>query len=199
MEQQLPAGLGEGEIAEFVEDDEVEAGEIVSEPSLAASARLSLELIDEIDGGEEAAARSRSDAASRNGDGQVRLARAGRDSDMAPGFRRARCPWASPTVAIASLIWAMMETRLPGHYEWRLGGEAWLGARDPRKAWSAALASRRNRAEGTPSRSFEQAEPSRYQGRGLLGVIDGLSSKGIEGEDDVAWRKNLLRQFGYKL
>ena len=27
------------------------------------------------------------------------------------------------------------------------------------------------------------------QGRGLLGVIDGLSPKGIEGEDDVAWRK----------
>jgi len=25
------------------------------------------------------------------------------------------------------------------------------------------------------------------QGRGLLGVIDGLSPKGIEGEDDVAW------------
>jgi uncharacterized protein len=37
------------------------------------------------------------------------------------------------------------------------------------------------------------------QGRGLLGVIDGLSPKGIEGEDDVAWRKNLLRQLGYKL
>ena len=37
------------------------------------------------------------------------------------------------------------------------------------------------------------------QGRGLLGVIDGLTPKGIEGEDDVAWRKNLLRQFGYKL
>ena len=37
------------------------------------------------------------------------------------------------------------------------------------------------------------------QGRGLLGVIDGLSPKGTEGEDDVAWRKNLLRQFGYKL
>lgn len=37
------------------------------------------------------------------------------------------------------------------------------------------------------------------QGRGLLGVIDGLSPKGIEGEEDVAWRKNLLRQFGYKL
>ena len=46
MEQQLPAGLGEGEIAEFVEDDEVEAREIIGEPSLAASARMSLELID---------------------------------------------------------------------------------------------------------------------------------------------------------
>ena len=77
MEQQLPAGLGEGEIAEFVEDDEVEAREIIGEPSLAASARLSLELIDEIDGGEEAPARSGSDAASRDGDGQMRLAGAG--------------------------------------------------------------------------------------------------------------------------
>ena len=37
------------------------------------------------------------------------------------------------------------------------------------------------------------------QGRGLLGVIDGFSPKGIEGEDDAAWRKNLLRQIGYKL
>lgn len=37
------------------------------------------------------------------------------------------------------------------------------------------------------------------QGRGLLGVIDGLAPKGVEAEEDVAWRKNLLRQFGYKL
>ena len=37
------------------------------------------------------------------------------------------------------------------------------------------------------------------QGKGLLGVIDGFSPKGIEGADDVAWRKNLLRQIGYKL
>ena len=39
VEQELPAGLGEGEIAEFVEDDEVEAREIIGEPSLAASSR----------------------------------------------------------------------------------------------------------------------------------------------------------------
>ena len=37
------------------------------------------------------------------------------------------------------------------------------------------------------------------QGRGVLGVVDGFSPKGIEGEEDVAWRRNLLRQIGYKL
>ena len=37
------------------------------------------------------------------------------------------------------------------------------------------------------------------QGRGVLGVIDGSSPKGIEKEDDVAWRKELLRKFRYKL
>ena len=37
------------------------------------------------------------------------------------------------------------------------------------------------------------------QGRGILGVVDGFRPKGVEGEADVAWRKNLLRQIGYKL
>ncbi|MCK4273231.1 adenosine-specific kinase [bacterium] len=37
------------------------------------------------------------------------------------------------------------------------------------------------------------------QGRGVLGVIDGSSPKGIEGPEDVAARKELLRKFGYKL
>jgi len=37
------------------------------------------------------------------------------------------------------------------------------------------------------------------QGRGILGVIDGFASKGIEGEADIAARKELLRRFGYKL
>jgi len=31
------------------------------------------------------------------------------------------------------------------------------------------------------------------------GVIDGFSPKGVEGADDVAWRKSFLRQIGYKL
>jgi hypothetical protein len=37
------------------------------------------------------------------------------------------------------------------------------------------------------------------QGRGILGVVDGASPKGVEGAEDVAWRKNLLRVIGYKL
>lgn len=36
-------------------------------------------------------------------------------------------------------------------------------------------------------------------GRGILGVIDGFASKGIEGEADIAKRKSLLRAIGYKL
>jgi hypothetical protein len=37
------------------------------------------------------------------------------------------------------------------------------------------------------------------QGRGILGVIDGFASKGAEDEEGIAWRKGLLRRFGYKL
>jgi len=37
------------------------------------------------------------------------------------------------------------------------------------------------------------------QGRGVLGVIDGSPPKGVETDDDVAERKELLRRFGYKL
>lgn len=37
------------------------------------------------------------------------------------------------------------------------------------------------------------------QGRGILGVIDGFSPQGVEDEQGVAWRKDLLRHIGYKL
>lgn len=37
------------------------------------------------------------------------------------------------------------------------------------------------------------------QGRGILGVIDGGKSRGIEDEKGIAWRKELLRKIGYKL
>jgi adenosine/AMP kinase len=37
------------------------------------------------------------------------------------------------------------------------------------------------------------------QGRGVLGVIDGFKSKGIESKDDAAERREFLRKIGYKL
>lgn len=36
------------------------------------------------------------------------------------------------------------------------------------------------------------------EGRAVLGVADGFSPKGIEGPEDIAWRKEFLRQIGYK-
>ena len=36
------------------------------------------------------------------------------------------------------------------------------------------------------------------QGRGILGVIDGSSPKGIESGSDAEWRHGLLRKIGYK-
>jgi hypothetical protein len=37
------------------------------------------------------------------------------------------------------------------------------------------------------------------QGRGILGVVDGVKTKGVETEADVESRKGLLRAIGYKL
>jgi len=36
------------------------------------------------------------------------------------------------------------------------------------------------------------------QGRGILGVIDGSSPKGVEEEGNMTWRLDLLRKLGYK-
>ena len=37
------------------------------------------------------------------------------------------------------------------------------------------------------------------QGRAILGVVDGLKSKGIESETDIEERKQFLRKIGYKM
>jgi hypothetical protein len=37
------------------------------------------------------------------------------------------------------------------------------------------------------------------QGRGIMGVIDGVKTKGVETENDIAKRKEFLRTIGYKL
>jgi len=36
------------------------------------------------------------------------------------------------------------------------------------------------------------------QGRGVLGVIDGSSPKGVEDDEGIAWRREFLRSIGYK-
>jgi adenosine/AMP kinase len=36
------------------------------------------------------------------------------------------------------------------------------------------------------------------QGRGIMGVVDGFSPKGVEEAEGVQWRKALLRKIGYK-
>jgi adenosine/AMP kinase len=36
-------------------------------------------------------------------------------------------------------------------------------------------------------------------GRAILGVVDGVRPKGIEGPDGIEWRKGFLRKIGYKL
>jgi adenosine/AMP kinase len=36
------------------------------------------------------------------------------------------------------------------------------------------------------------------QGRGILGVVDGFSPKGVEDDEGITWRKDFLRMIGYK-
>jgi adenosine/AMP kinase len=36
------------------------------------------------------------------------------------------------------------------------------------------------------------------QGKGIMGVIDGSSPMGVEGEADKTDRRTMLRRFGYK-
>ena len=74
MEQELAAGLGEGQIAEFVEDDEVHASEVIGQSALPTAAGLGLEPVDEIHDVVEPAAGAGADAASGDGDGKMGLA-----------------------------------------------------------------------------------------------------------------------------
>jgi hypothetical protein len=77
VEQELTAGLSEWQIAEFIEDDEVHAGQMIGEPALASIPRLGLETVDEIDHVVESAAGAAADAASGDRDGKMSLAGAG--------------------------------------------------------------------------------------------------------------------------
>ncbi len=77
VEEQLPAGLGEGQLAQFVEDDEVEAGQIVCHATLLAATRLGLQSVDQIDDIEEAATGAAPDEGAGDGDPEVGFAGSG--------------------------------------------------------------------------------------------------------------------------
>jgi len=49
------------------------------------------------------------------------------------------------------------------------------------------------------SNPFQVIVAQTGQGRGILGVVDGYTSKAIESKKDVAERRLFLRNIGYKL
>ncbi|MFO8077567.1 MAG: adenosine-specific kinase [Thermoplasmatota archaeon] len=44
-----------------------------------------------------------------------------------------------------------------------------------------------------------EVQNGKETGRGILGVIDGHTPVGIENKEDITWRKDFLRNIGYKL
>lgn len=50
----------------------------------------------------------------------------------------------------------------------------------------------------TTANSLQVIVAENKGGRGVLGVIDGESPLGVEGEDERKWRHELLRKIGYK-
>ena len=74
VEEELATGLGEGQIAQFVEDHEVEAAEEVGDPALAPVSPLGVELVHQIDDVEEAPSGAVADARADDARGEMRLA-----------------------------------------------------------------------------------------------------------------------------
>ena len=91
MEEQLAARLGKGQIAQLVQDHEVEAGQVVGQASLAAGAGFAVEPVDQIDDIVEAPSGAAADAGPGDRDGKMAFAGAWRDSVTMPGVRRSRC------------------------------------------------------------------------------------------------------------
>ena len=84
MEQQLPTGLAEWQVAEFIDDDEIVAQQLLGETSTASGGLLLFELVDQIDEVEEAAPGARSDDGCGYADAEMGLAGAGRSRATMP-------------------------------------------------------------------------------------------------------------------
>ena len=77
LDGQLATGLGEGQVAEFVEDDEVASDELVRGTALASGAEFGLEVVDQVDDVVAAATGALSDTGAGDGDGEMGLSGAG--------------------------------------------------------------------------------------------------------------------------
>ena len=100
MEEQGPAGGAERQVAKLVEDDEIGVGEPRRDLAGFALKLLLFESVDEFDGGEEPDALAvMLDGLDADRRGEMRLPRAGRDRDMAPGFWRAKRRSTTPSSA----------------------------------------------------------------------------------------------------
>ena len=91
MEEQLPAGPGERQVAKLVQDDQVEAGEGVGQASGLALGLLPFKLVDQVQQVEEAYPCPVTDALDADSDAQVRLAgaRAADEDDVCPRLHEA--------------------------------------------------------------------------------------------------------------
>ena len=100
MEEELPAGLCEGQIAELVEDDEVASDELLCDTPLAPGVARScarrhaapgLEVVDQVDDVVAPAAGALADAGAGGGCGEMGLAGAGSadEYDVALAFQEA--------------------------------------------------------------------------------------------------------------
>ena len=74
---------GGAQVAEFVENDEVAADELVCGAALASGAELGFEVVDQVDDVVAPAAGTLSDAGPRDGDGEMGLAGAADQHDVA--------------------------------------------------------------------------------------------------------------------
>src|SRR6516164_215168 len=77
VEQQLAAGLDERQIAEFVENQEVETSEAIGGAALPAGTGFGLQPVDQVDCSVEAATGAGADAGAGNGYGKMAFSGAG--------------------------------------------------------------------------------------------------------------------------
>ncbi len=84
MKEELTAGLSEGQIAELVQDHQIDAGELIGEPPGAPFAEFGLQPVDEIDGAEEPDAASVIDRVRADRGDQMRFAGTGRSRVIMP-------------------------------------------------------------------------------------------------------------------